>query len=152
MKLALNQYFEKNKTLFYSAIFTVFVLLMTFTLGKAKTGSYYGALALVRGEELRLDAQQHKLGLVSPGSEKIIKCSVTNLTSRRVRLVGSRSSCACTEIISKFPDELSPFGHKDYTLKVSVPKRGKEFYGSVEIFTDSAKQPRITINYSGLLP
>ncbi len=70
-------------------------------------GTLPNAIDAIRGETLIARPQSRFFGILRPGQKIEAEYSLTNLSSRSVRLLGSRTTCTCT-VTSPLPKSLNP--------------------------------------------
>jgi hypothetical protein len=117
-------------------------------------GSIGNAIAALRGETLIVRPETRSLGVVHPGQKVSLEYSVTNLSSRPTRLLGSLISCVCT-VPDRLPVTLNPrethVVRVMYTTPDRVPTSPEEAQVRVEVivYTSDPSHPQITLALVG---
>ena len=87
-------------------------------------------------------------GELAPHEQRNITFTLTNIGSRKVTLVGARSSCACA-IVADLPMSLEAAGSRSVKVTVrGVPNPG-DVRETVEFFTDYPGQARLLVQIRG---
>jgi hypothetical protein len=84
-------------------------------------GSLSLAMARLRGERFVLSPAEVDFGVCEPNTEHTAKLTLTNLTVRPVRVVGSEASCTC-ETIGELPIVVAPGQSREIALRAVVSK------------------------------
>jgi hypothetical protein len=141
--------------------FTVFLRLACFF--SALTSLLFfgmGALLLGRTSEriasegsLRVESQTRALGDLAPGAEVPVTFTVTNLSSRSVKLLGVPGFCVSWGCVyaTDFPVRVSPHTSATFSLHLRPNTRESpgEFAFEVVLYTDVPGRERIPLRIAG---
>ena len=118
-----------------SVVATSLVLAALAAYGQHRFGSLPRAFAYVRGERFIIEPVVRSLGEVRGDAELSLTYTVTNLTDRRVKVLGAKPSCLCT-IVSDLPPDLPSCRQQSIRVAVHTPEASGRFSGNVTIYTD----------------
>lgn len=118
-----------------SVVVAVIMLSIVFGSGMWRYGSIGAFRTAVAGQSLHVDDRTIDLGLVNSSETKAIELSITNISSRKITIVGSRSSCGCAVALG-IPCELPSMKAITVPLRINVPSQGR-FQVVFRFFTDT---------------
>jgi len=104
-------------------------------------GTPAAALGMVRGDVLWPDSRSRFVGRVRLGEASRASFTILNLSSHRVTLMGSTSSCGCASI-SGLPVDLEPAARYDLWFSVAArPEEGDQFEHTFTVYHDGSALP-----------
>lgn len=107
-----------------------------------KYGSVRFGLLAARGHQLVVSPASRDLGTLPNGATVSVHVEVANLTSREVRVIGSKVSCSsCLSLAGELPDLIPPMGRVGFDVTLTMNEVGDTVDRSVYIFTDSTAAP-----------
>ena len=125
------------------------ILLALVALGAYRYGSVPAALAAARGRGLAVDAATKSVGLVEEGEQVTTDFTLTNVTTRPIRIVGSTSSCSCAVPGGEIPFEIPPGSSRPFQVLVVPQASPAQFLRSVGLYTDFPGQNELVLNVKG---
>ncbi len=134
---------------FVATAATLVILAMAVTYGHQRFGSPRAAWAYARGERILIDGRTQDLGEVRSGETRKVRYALTNLSSRPVRILGSRMSCTCT-VAESLPEACMPGGKTIIRLDFSPsPSMANQTVDEiVRLFTDEANNPELVLTFT----
>jgi hypothetical protein len=110
--------------LFFDALRTLafFVLISLALIGYGiyQFGSVGAFIAMARGNALHIEPAELFVGEVELGKSQNVSIRLRNLTSKRLKVLGSETSCGCAVSGDELPVVLEPYQVKPFQLKVLV--------------------------------
>ena len=112
-------------------------------------GSIPNSLAYLRGERIRVDEATRKLGQVRVGDTRVVRYSLTNLTGRVIKVLGSRVSCGCTEV-RNVPESLSRSKAQSVELifRPVGDQAGADVEGTLTLFLDDPIVNQLSLTFN----
>jgi hypothetical protein len=112
-------------------------------------GSLPAAVAAIQGRAIVADATTKSLGDMIPDRPHLVDFTLTNLSSRPVRIVGVRSSCSC--VLTEQRPPLVIESGRELKLRFSaVPQASPpEFLQEIRVYTDVPSQPAVALSVTG---
>jgi hypothetical protein len=86
-------------------------------------GSLPLAMAKLRGERFVLSPAEIDLGDCDPRTQHTAKLTLTNLTARPLRVVGTEEGCSCITL-GELPIVAAPGEARDITVRATLPASG----------------------------
>ena len=130
-----------------NAVFVpILVVIVTMLGGIAWCGSFSAFAAAMRGQSLWVDAPVQTARYAADGKTIIASFSLRNLSTRPVRVVGSRTGCMCT-IPEGLPMTIAAGSRASlrYKIMVDSPKNVPGGRLDVALFTNLQTQPELPL-------
>jgi len=130
------------------------VLLMAATLvglglfGVAKYGSTRAAIAAMRNEPLFAENAVRSFGNARVGVQTGVEFNLRNVGTRRIDLVGCRTSCDCVAT-SELPTSIEPLEMKRLRFDVTPQRATKSYRSEITILTNVSTQPEAVLSITG---
>ncbi len=123
-------------------------LLLT-AVARLQFGSIENSVAYLRGERIRVDEATRKLGQVRVGDTRVVRFSLTNLTGRAIKVLGSRVSCGCTEV-RDVPESLSRSEAQSVELvfRPVGDQAGSNVEGMLTLFLDDPVVNQLSLTFN----
>jgi len=130
------------------AIVVAIPVLAVLGYGKFRYGSLSGSVAALRGQVLYVEAPIRYLGSLAPGKTYTVRFRMRNVSSGKVRILGSQTSCACT-VPEELPLLISPGEERDFQVVVTPPESQDSFGQEVKLFINNPNQPLSVLVMTG---
>lgn len=134
--------------LFGTLAATFLILCFCVEYGRYRFGSVSAALTYLKGRRIHIDQETKSFGDCLTGGISSVQYSVRNISGRKVRLFGVRTSCSCA-LVGDLPKVIE--NNQAITVKVLIaaPRKPADISGSVDIYTDLPQHPALKLGYTG---
>lgn len=129
-----------------------FACLLLTSIAILKFGSVANSFSYLRGERIRVDEATRMLGQVHVGDTKVITYTLTNLTGRTVRVLGSSASCGCTEVREVPKSLLMSEAHLvELVFRPLDDQAGTKAEGTLTLFLDDPVVDQLSLRFSAFV-
>lgn len=139
----------KRQFLITAAIVVAFNLLAV-TFGVWWFGSIQLVAAYLKGHRVAAPPAFLEFTSQGHGNEYCGQFEVVNLSSKSVRIVGSRTNCSCVRVIG-LPKEIPPFGRASIDVRCLFSGHSKELSEAVVLIADTGSLNVLTTRISAVL-
>jgi len=115
----------------------------------AEHGSVHAFVASLQGEALLVRPNTIQLGNQAADTQKVVNIAIRNMTERKVRIIGSQSSCSPCVVATDLPIVAAKKQEAQVKLRVNFRGPERALRGQVVLFTDCPEKPYIRLRYFG---
>src|SRR5581483_1926870 len=98
-------------------------------------------VASLQGEALLVRPNTIQLGNQAADTQKVVNIAIRNMTERKVRIIGSQSSCSPCVVATDLPIVAAKKQEAQVKLRVNFRGPERALRGQVVLFTDCPEKP-----------
>jgi hypothetical protein len=125
--------------IFRSTLIGTGILAVLILVGVWRFGSLSLAVAYIDGQTFVISPVEVDLGNCESGTRHIAVFTITNLTTRTIRVVGSEQQCSCLKL-DELPIIVEPRKSQNISVQALVGGKEDEFSQPVILFLDKDKE------------
>jgi len=117
--------------------------------GYLRYGSIHNTLAAVRAETLIADSQSKSFGIVDGSKPVPVEFRLTNLSSRPIRILGSRTRCTCVAV-DALPITIGPHQSHLFRLTIDAAGEARDIGEDILLYTNIPSQHEYQLSVVGV--